>query len=128
MNALEKLHLSRSHMSFLGIAKPALEVARRFQTRQTRANLQLALFAPTSQPVDTGVVEPPVNEELQGMNLVGVNDAFCHLSSGPKNSARAGVVFPVSASGLFTSKSTTSFTTVVFPVPSVRVYVRVPTA
>jgi len=60
---------------------------------------QLGLFAETSQPPDTGVVEPPVSEELQGINLAGVNETFCHLSSGPKYSPRAGVVFPVSAGG-----------------------------
>jgi hypothetical protein len=67
--------------------------------KASNSDHQLALFCEMSQPPDTGVVEPPVNEELQGMNLVGVHEAFCHLSSGPKYSARAGVVFPVSAEG-----------------------------
>ena len=45
----------------------------------TNFDRQVGRFAMMSQPPDTGVVEPPVNEELHGMYLAGANEAFCHL-------------------------------------------------
>jgi hypothetical protein len=99
MSALAITHSSTNPSnSFRSCEKPALNL-RAGSRKASNFDRQLGLFAETSQPPDTGVVEPPINEELQGMNLVGVNDAFCHLSSGPKYSPRAGVVLPVSAGG-----------------------------